>query len=98
MKLNTEEIDNIINNLLGFIETHKQILKGEQIFQFYNSINILKKMYHMDVILVRDKSIEHMKNIDLKLNDAIEKQNNKLNDLEMKIQEILNKVDTMLAK
>ena len=55
-------------------------------------------MYQTDVILVRDKYIEHMGKIDLKLNDAIEKQNKKLNDLEMKIQEILNKVDTYLAK
>ena len=98
MKLNIEEIDNIINNLFGFIETHKQILKGEQIFQFYNLITILKKMYQTDVILVRDKSLEYMEKIDLKLNDAIEKQNKKLNDLEIKIEEISNKVDTMLAK
>ena len=84
MELNSNNIDSIINNLAGFIEANKVLIKSETIHSFYTAIENLKKLYQNDVISIRDNSINSLKEqkeIIHKLDKKIESLNEKIDIL-----------------
>ena len=84
MELNSNNIDSIINNLAGFIEANKVLIKSETIHNFYTAIENLKKLYQNDVVSIRDNSINSLK-----------EQKEIINKLDMKIESLNEKIDIL---
>ena len=89
---NAGDIDKIVQNLLGFVESSKMSLDTKQIHQVYNSVYSLQKLYKNDIIDMKQATV-NLLGIN---NDRMNSLEDKVNSLESKIVSLTNSIDQLI--